>query len=321
MELAILDQWGYLDLSQYGIEGPDDDRSLVYHDSFSGYEPTTVQHPLSPANMSTQDTTNNNYDLVNSANGTSPYENNQHPASSNLLQSAALGTEQASTKRPTRNKPVGQALAGTNNDVQPLRDSEGRMICSRDGCGQITFRRRHAWRTHMDQHDRPFKCDVTDCTHIDGFSTRGELKRHVNSLHKKGTIYCTVPTCPRSSSSGGNNPFSRKDNLQDHMIRKHPNHRSPTKTADMKEGSGDAPDDDKEMEEHESSGSKSAFGSGAEQPFRGTRKRRRFMKREPSSAESNNGGLNDELRELREENKILKRELELYKKMVEKLLE
>lgn len=85
----------------------------------------------------------------------------------------------------------------------------------------------------MNKHNRPFNCDATDCTRLNGFSTRALLERHKNAKHrqifphdavtKPNNIfcYCPVPRCDRSSSLPTNKPFTRKDNQDDHIKRKH----------------------------------------------------------------------------------------------------
>ena len=159
----------------------------------------------------------------------------------------------------------------------------------------------------MDQHNRPYKCTVAGCTHPNGFGSTGELKRHKNSVHKQfnSFFYCPVPGCSRSSSSSNKNPFSRKDNRQEHINRQHkdlfPKH--PTGL----EGGSNPPPGNQDIPNSDLS----EWANPADQvnvTVRGTRKRRRLPERtlSPENADSTN----EELHGLREENKKLKREIE-----------
>jgi hypothetical protein len=84
----------------------------------------------------------------------------------------------------------------------------------------------------MNKHDRPFRCDVAGCLNVNGFSTKGILQRHkmthsqpVSSgdvtLSGNAPCFCPEPSCDRSSSATTKKPFTRKDNWDDHVKRKH----------------------------------------------------------------------------------------------------
>ena len=69
-------------------------------------------------------------------------------------------------------------------------------------------------------------CTVDGCDHQQGFTSKGDLSRHMRIVHKlesgQGTLFfCSEPNCPRGPSGGPDAGFSRKDNLADHMRRKH----------------------------------------------------------------------------------------------------
>lgn len=58
-----------------------------------------------------------------------------------------------------------------------------------------------------------------------GFASKGELERHNRTVHKlfggrAGMLFCDERDCPRGAG-GGTAGFRRKDNLADHMRRKH----------------------------------------------------------------------------------------------------
>jgi hypothetical protein len=84
----------------------------------------------------------------------------------------------------------------------------------------------------MNQHNKPFKCDVSECTRAEGYSTKGELQRHQKThrsqVQHRGAAslseiyyYCSERTCDRSDSQSTNKPFTRKDNRDNHIKRKH----------------------------------------------------------------------------------------------------
>ena len=77
----------------------------------------------------------------------------------------------------------------------------------------------------MDKHERPYRCTIDGCDMARGFASKGELKRHIRTVHKllsgrTGMLFCDERDCPRGPG-GGITGFRRKDNLADHMRRKH----------------------------------------------------------------------------------------------------
>ena len=75
----------------------------------------------------------------------------------------------------------------------------------------------------MDKHERPYRCTIAGCDMARGFASKGELGRHNRTVHKlfggrAGMLFCDE--CPRGPG-GGTAGFSRKDNLAEHMRRKH----------------------------------------------------------------------------------------------------
>jgi len=83
----------------------------------------------------------------------------------------------------------------------------------------------------MDKHDRPYKCTVSGCEKLRGFTYSGGLLRHEREVHKmhggtKKSLFCPFSDCKRSSGSG----FTRKENLAEHIRRVH---RRTSMSADM----------------------------------------------------------------------------------------
>jgi hypothetical protein len=77
----------------------------------------------------------------------------------------------------------------------------------------------------MDKHERPYRCTINGCDMARGFASKGELGRHNRTVHKlfggpADMLFCDEQDCPRGPGSGTAG-FSRKDNLADHMRRKH----------------------------------------------------------------------------------------------------
>ncbi|KAH4375250.1 hypothetical protein HBH99_217220 [Parastagonospora nodorum] len=124
---------------------------------------------------------------------------------------------------------VSQPLGLTTLSTLPRR-LQPQWRCDRTCCNGKTFRTQSAWKTHMNKHDRPFTCDIPGCSRTEGYGTKGELQRH-QKTHRSHLLqeealssndicyYCPEPNCDRS-----NKPFARKDNRDDHIKRKHPNH-------------------------------------------------------------------------------------------------
>lgn len=142
-------------------------------------------------------------------------------------------------------------------------------------------------------------------------------------MHKQSELfYCPVPSCSRSLSSSNNNPFSRKDNLQDHLARLHKGV-FPQHPIIPQGGCNSPPDQDI------SSPGLIRETSPVEQinvTALDTRKRRRVRERTASSENADTA--NEEVHGLREENRKLKRKiedfehaLELSNKRVEKLVD
>ena len=75
---------------------------------------------------------------------------------------------------------------------------------------------------HMNRHDRPYRCQRTECAQLEGFTYSGGLLRHQREVHglhggPKEQMRCTVSTCKRHSGKG----FTRKENLNEHLRRVH----------------------------------------------------------------------------------------------------
>lgn len=118
----------------------------------------------------------------------------------------------------------------------PPRNEKGQLFCDHISCrhkSDQTFKRVCEWNKHMDQHEKPYKCQEPGCEANPGFTYSGGLLRHMREIHKMyqfsstgRPLFCSFPNCNRSSGSG----FTRKENLEEHIRRRHsgesPNHGS-----------------------------------------------------------------------------------------------
>ena len=74
----------------------------------------------------------------------------------------------------------------------------------------------------MDKHTRPYVCEERGCEKINGFTYSGGLLRHQREVHKKhggpkASWLCPYKDCKRSTGP----EFSRKENLEEHLRRRH----------------------------------------------------------------------------------------------------
>lgn len=132
--------------------------------------------------------------------------------------------------------PPSQASVTSTRPVQPPQNCDGEIICDHIDCSNknLTFTNIRDWSKHKNKHERPYKCTVNGCTRTQGFASKGDQIRHERTVHKalysrfstKGSTsnetlhFCDEPNCargPRNENSG----FNRRDNLMDHMRRRH----------------------------------------------------------------------------------------------------
>ena len=106
------------------------------------------------------------------------------------------------------------------------RNSRNELCCVHEDCKgkNVTFRRVCEWNKHMDRHERPYKCAHPNCQNAQGFTYSGGLMRHQREVHRwhqttKSRIFCPHPGCSRGPAGEG---FSRRENLEEHKRRRHP---------------------------------------------------------------------------------------------------
>ncbi|OAL44676.1 hypothetical protein IQ07DRAFT_648893 [Pyrenochaeta sp. DS3sAY3a] len=192
---------------------------------------------------------------------------------------------------------------------EPPRNPAGDIICDRAGCANAIFAQKSAWKIHMDrQHNRPYRCEEQGCTNSRSYGSKGELKRHVDRVHKQIQHPCPVAGCSYACS--------RKDNLRDHVKRQHRNEfstQAPILQGTRSSSSAERIDVVATSVEH--------VAPTAEEGLHVLKARKCRRGSGSSSSPSRTGSqsedqhdLVEENKRLRRENEGLKRELELAKK-------
>jgi hypothetical protein len=160
------------------------------------------------------------------------------------------------------------------------------------------------------QHNRPYRCEEQGCKNYRSYGSKGELKRHVDRVHKQIQHPCPVAGCSYACS--------RKDNLRDHVNRQHRHEFS--KQAPVSQEARSSPSAERIDVVATSVEHMAPTVEVEERPsVSRTRKRRRGSggSSSPSRTHSQSDDQHDlveENKRLRKENEGLKRELELAKK-------
>jgi len=206
----------------------------------------------------------------------------------NLMMPTAQGTPSSEGSRPR---------VTVRRSGEPPRNADDQIYCDHPSCATDppTFRRPCEWNKHMDKHDRPYKCSEPGCDKVQGFTYSGGLLRHQREVHKlnvpnKKAFFCPYPNCNRYSGTG--NGFTRKENLNEHIRRRH-----------IGESSGDAalsPTIPKRTR---------TLSEIAEDVADPIRKRRRTLESE-LAVEDNDYGDGSDSEDFRTENKRLRYEME-----------
>ncbi|KAI0896758.1 hypothetical protein F4806DRAFT_496062 [Annulohypoxylon nitens] len=94
---------------------------------------------------------------------------------------------------------------------------EGRTceICQR------VLKTKSEFKKHKQRHDKPFKCNVKNCTRREGFSTPNDLDRHIRSLHPEEDATGNRYRCPIGACKTKDKIWPRADNFRAHMKRVH----------------------------------------------------------------------------------------------------
>ncbi|KAI2638942.1 hypothetical protein GGS26DRAFT_580676 [Hypomontagnella submonticulosa] len=84
-----------------------------------------------------------------------------------------------------------------------------------------TLKTKSEFKKHKQRHDKPFKCDVKNCTRREGFSTPNDLDRHKRSLHPDENAAGSRYQCPIGACRNKEKIWPRADNFRAHMKRVH----------------------------------------------------------------------------------------------------
>ncbi|OTB09120.1 hypothetical protein M426DRAFT_132894 [Hypoxylon sp. CI-4A] len=88
-------------------------------------------------------------------------------------------------------------------------------------------------RKHKQRHEKPFKCNVKDCTRREGFSTSNDLDRHIRSLHPTENATGSRFQCLIGACKNKDKIWPRADNFRAHMKRVHQKELSSDDDLDM----------------------------------------------------------------------------------------
>ncbi|PMD59493.1 uncharacterized protein K444DRAFT_412886 [Hyaloscypha bicolor E] len=109
-----------------------------------------------------------------------------------------------------------QELASPALKATPSGD---KWLCEFTNCGKC-FSHRHKLNRHRKYHLKPYRCLDPSCsTRGIAFSLNKDLARH-HSQHSGQRLYCPHRGCSYAFG-GGENGFSRKDNLKRHIKTRH----------------------------------------------------------------------------------------------------
>ncbi|KAI9780727.1 MAG: hypothetical protein M1816_002680 [Peltula sp. TS41687] len=112
-----------------------------------------------------------------------------------------------------------------DNLMSSAQQKTGQYTCDYPGCEEKTFRFCSARERHVATHTKPFPCTEPGC--ITKCATNGLLQRHMREKHKQGLLTENMLFCPSKDCTRPTKPFTRQENLRDHVIRCHPNLKDP----------------------------------------------------------------------------------------------
>ncbi|KAI1140402.1 hypothetical protein F5Y05DRAFT_411458 [Hypoxylon sp. FL0543] len=95
---------------------------------------------------------------------------------------------------------------------------EGSRIC--ETCNKL-LKTKSEFKKHKQRHEKPFKCNVKNCTRPEGFSTPNDLDRHIRSLHPDENVNGNRYRCPIGACRNKDKIWPRADNFRAHMKRVH----------------------------------------------------------------------------------------------------
>ncbi|KAI9802680.1 MAG: hypothetical protein M1825_002702 [Sarcosagium campestre] len=125
--------------------------------------------------------------------------------------------DEATPSKPIRTPRPRQPRS--RSEENPPRDENG-IYCKK--CQEAGVRRSFSQKKHVDTHDRPYKCMDSICSNLPGFTYPGGLQRHQKEVHHLHGGPPKALLCPHRSCTRSTGPsFSRKENLNEHLRRRH----------------------------------------------------------------------------------------------------
>jgi hypothetical protein len=96
-----------------------------------------------------------------------------------------------------------------------LQNTSG--LCTWPGCTKSKLDTSKRLETHVTNvHLDPLRCTLRGCGRTEPFGRKGDLDRHIASVHKQGRTW----KCPRKDCTRYTRGFPRKDKLNDHVREK-----------------------------------------------------------------------------------------------------
>ncbi|KAI1380874.1 hypothetical protein F4677DRAFT_441203 [Hypoxylon crocopeplum] len=117
--------------------------------------------------------------------------------------------------------PIALLSSSSSSVVDRQANFEGSRTC--EICNKL-LKTKSEFKKHKQRHDKPFKCDVENCTRREGFSTPNDLDRHKRSLHPDEKAAGNRYSCPVGACKNKDKIWPRADNFRAHMKRVHQRH-------------------------------------------------------------------------------------------------
>lgn len=76
-------------------------------------------------------------------------------------------------------------------------------------------------RKHELKHTRPWRCNVSGCSRIKGFTSKNDLDRHKRTVHSDQTVSGRAFVCNIGSCAKKTKIWPRADNFRNHLERMH----------------------------------------------------------------------------------------------------
>ncbi|KAI1773347.1 hypothetical protein F4818DRAFT_452854 [Hypoxylon cercidicola] len=124
------------------------------------------------------------------------------------------------TVPPTIDQEQISAIIASLKPVRVLtKGQDGKFHCSHNQCSCGKKCRQRSQLRHLDMFEKSYKCVFGDC--IAQYGTPAELRRHIETKHAGGGIYCGWASCEPDSDNNLGKFSTRTDNDREHRRRNH----------------------------------------------------------------------------------------------------